>query len=163
MSTIFQCIAVHNELMHACSLSKLLYSWYICTGDNPLAKARGLSSHTDAQPYNNLRPFYYITDHSKRPLKKKTKISFHGRLSLNAGQKYYRMLRESILHYFRPSLSYHLSLRPLNYFCICLFLSGCLRQVLMYKLKYGLCLCTGDNPLANVRRVSSPTDAQTIQ
>ena len=34
----------------------------------------------------------------------------------------------SILQYFRPSLSYHLPLRPL----ICLFLSGCLRQVLLY-------------------------------
>ena len=31
----------------------------------------------------------------------------------------------SILQYFRPSLSYHLSLRPL----FCLFLSGRLRQV----------------------------------
>ena len=35
--------------------------------------------------------------------------------------------RGSILQYFRPSLSYHLSLRYL----FCLFLSGCLRQVLM--------------------------------
>ena len=33
---------------------------------------------------------------------------------------------ESILQYFRPSLSYHLSLRPL----FCLFLSGNLRYVL---------------------------------
>ena len=41
-------------------------------------------------------------------------------LSLNAGQKYCRMLQESILQYFRPSLSYHLSLRPL----FCLYLSG---------------------------------------
>ena len=34
----------------------------------------------------------------------------------------------SILQYFRPSLSYHLPLRPL----FCLFLSGRLRQVLLY-------------------------------
>ena len=33
-----------------------------------------------------------------------------------------------MLQYFRPSLSYHLSLRPL----FCLFLSGRLRQVLLY-------------------------------
>ena len=33
-----------------------------------------------------------------------------------------------ILQYFRPSLNYHLSLRPL----LCLFLSGRLRQVLLY-------------------------------
>ena len=35
---------------------------------------------------------------------------------------------ESILQYFQPSLSYHLSLRSL----FCLFLSGRLRQVLLY-------------------------------
>ena len=34
----------------------------------------------------------------------------------------------SILQYFRPSLSYHLPLRPLLY----LFLSGCLSQVLLH-------------------------------
>ena len=61
--------------------------------------------------------------HSKR----KPKIGFHDRLSLNAGQKYCRMLQECILQYFRPSFSYHLSLRPL----FCLFLSGRLRQVLL--------------------------------
>ena len=38
------------------------------------------------------------------------------------------MLQESILQYFQPSLSYHLPLRPL----FCLFLSGHLRQVLLY-------------------------------
>ena len=64
----------------------------------------------------------------KRPLKTKSKFGFQYRLSLNAGQKYCRMLQESILHYFRPSLSYHLSLRNL----FCLFLSGCLRRVLLY-------------------------------
>ena len=57
-----------------------------------------------------------------------TKIGFQDRLSLNAGQKYCRMLQESILQYFRPSLRYHLSLRPL----FCLFLGGRLRQVLLY-------------------------------
>ena len=36
------------------------------------------------------------------------------------------MLQESILQYFRPSLSYHLSVKPL----FCLFLSGHFRQVL---------------------------------
>ena len=35
----------------------------------------------------------------KRPLKKKTKIGFQDRLTLNAGQKYCRMLQESILQY----------------------------------------------------------------
>ena len=54
----------------------------------------------------------------KWPLK--TKNWFTRRLSLNAGQKFCRMLKESILQYFLPSLSHHLSLRPL----FCLFLSG---------------------------------------
>ena len=50
-----------------------------------------------------------LSGHSKR----RQKIGFQGQLLLNAGQKYCRMLQESILQYFRPSLSYHLSLRPL--------------------------------------------------
>ena len=56
---------------------------------------------------------------------KRPKIGVQDRLSLNAGQKYCRMLQGSILQYFQPALSYHLSLRPL----FCLFLSGRLRQV----------------------------------
>ena len=65
----------------------------------------------------------------KWPLKKNTISGFQDRLLLNAGQKYCRMLQESILQYFPPSLSYRLSLRPL----FCLFLSGCLRRVLLYS------------------------------
>ena len=56
----------------------------------------------------------------KWPLSKRPQIGFQDQLSLNAGQKYCRMLKRSILQYFRPSLSYHLSLRSL----VCLFLSG---------------------------------------
>ena len=40
--------------------------------------------------------------------KRRQKIGFQDRLLLNAGQKYCRMLQESILQYFQPSLSYHL-------------------------------------------------------
>ena len=57
-------------------------------------------------------------------------IGFQDQLSLNAGQKYCRMLQESILQYFLPSLSYNLALRPL----FCLFLNGRFRQVLLYIL-----------------------------
>ena len=64
----------------------------------------------------------------KRSLKTKTKIGCQDRLSLNACQKYCRMLQENILQYVRPSFSYHLSLRLL----FCLFLSGRLRQVFLY-------------------------------
>ena len=38
----------------------------------------------------------------------------------------------SILQYFRPSLSYHLSLISL----LCLFLIGCLRQDLLYSISF---------------------------
>ena len=65
-----------------------------------------------------------LNGHSKR----RPKIRFKDRLSLNAGQKYSRMLQESILQYLGHSLSYHLVLRPL----FCLFLSGRLRQVLLW-------------------------------
>ena len=60
--------------------------------------------------------------------KRRPKIGFQDQLWLNAGHKYCRMLQKSILQYFQPSLSYHLSLRPL----FCLFLSGCIRQILLY-------------------------------
>ena len=43
----------------------------------------------------------------KHSLSKSPKIGFQDQVSLNAGQKYCRML-QGILQYFRPSLSYHL-------------------------------------------------------
>ena len=79
-----------------------------------------------------------------RPLKKKAKIGFQDRLPFNSGQKYCRMLHESILQYFRPSLSYHLSLRPL----FCLFLSGRLRLVLPYYTDFALRLYDFDYKLS---------------
>ena len=45
---------------------------------------------------------YVLRGHSKR----RPKIGFQNRLSLNAGQKYCRMLHESILQYFRPSFGF---------------------------------------------------------
>ena len=71
---------------------------------------------------NTVKPV--LSGHSKR----RPKIGFQDRLLLNAGQKYCRMLQESILQYFWPPLSYHLSLRPLFW----LFLSGRLRKVSLY-------------------------------
>ena len=64
----------------------------------------------------------------KRPLKEITKIGFQDQLSLNAGEKYCRMLQWEHSAIFQPSLSYHLSLRSM----FCLFLSDRLRQVLQY-------------------------------
>ena len=74
----------------------------------------GIYSHT-------VKPV--LSGHSKRS----PKNDFQDQLLLNAGHKYCRMLQESILQYFRPSLSYHLSIRSL----FSLFLSGRLRQVLL--------------------------------
>ena len=70
----------------------------------------------------------------KRPLSKRLKIGLQDQLSLNAGQKYCRMLKSiaecskgSILQYFWPALSCHLSLRSL----FCLFSSDRFTQVLL--------------------------------
>ena len=62
-----------------------------------------------------------LSGHSQRI----QKLGFEDRLLLNACQKYCRMLQKSILKYFRPSLSYHLSSRH----SFGLFLSGRLIQV----------------------------------
>ena len=60
-----------------------------------------------------------LSGHSKRT----PKIGFQYQLLLNAGSK------GSILQYFGPSSSFYFTLRPL----FCLFLSGHLRQFLLYK------------------------------
>ena len=65
-----------------------------------------------------------------KPALKEDQIGLQDRISLNAGQKYCRMLQGSIMQYFWPSLSYHLSLLSL----FCLFLSDRLRQVLLYYI-----------------------------
>ena len=52
---------------------------------------------------------------------------------------YCLMQVKSILQYFRPSLSYHLSFRSL----FCLFLSGRLRQVLLYITNCASKQCQG--------------------
>ena len=61
----------------------------------------------------------------KRTLSKRPRIGFQDQLWLNAGQK---KMQRSILQYFRPALSYHLSSRSL----FCLFLRGHFTQVLLY-------------------------------
>ena len=82
----------------------------------------------------NIKPV--LSGHSK---KGRLVIGFNDQLSLNADQKYCRMLQESILQYFQHSLSYYLSFRPL----FCLFLSGHLRWVLLYAAISTKILCDG--------------------
>ena len=50
-----------------------------------------------------------LSGHSKED----QRLFFQDGVSLNAGQKDCRMLQESILQYFRPALSLHLSFRTL--------------------------------------------------
>ena len=47
---------------------------------------------------------------------------------VNGGQKFAECSKGSILQYFQPSLSYHLSIRSM----FCLILSGCFTQVLQF-------------------------------
>ena len=83
----------------------------------------------------------------KRPLKKKTKTILMTNYRLMQVKSIAECSKWSILHYFRPSLSYHLSLRSFFF-----YFSGRLRQVLLYflvglllykqpDLKYVVCTC----------------------
>ena len=65
----------------------------------------------------------------KRPLSKRPQIGFQDQFSLNAGQSIAECSKWSILQYFRPSLSYHLSKRSL----FCLFLRSRSTQVILYS------------------------------
>ena len=64
----------------------------------------------------------------KRPLSKRPKIGFKTNYRFMQVNSITECSKESILQYFRPSLSYHMSFRSL----LCLFLSVCLRQVLLF-------------------------------
>ena len=72
--------------------------------------------------YNTVKPF--LSCHSKRT----PKLVFKADYRLMQVKSIAEYSKGSILQYFRPSLSYHLSFRAL----FCLFLSGCIRQILLY-------------------------------
>ena len=105
----------------------------------------GLCIHSLVTDGNTVKPV--LSGHSKR----RQKISFQNQLSLNACQKDCRMLQESILQYFRPSLRYNSPLRPL----FCLFLSGRLRQVLLYKVMLSW-FCLGLFLSTTANKINSP-------
>ena len=91
---------------------------YHCSEDTDQSAICSLSTEQSVFAYSltaNITINPVLSGHSKR----RPKIGSQDRLLLNAGQKYCRMLQMSIPHYFRPSLSYHLSFRH-----FCLFLSG---------------------------------------
>ena len=63
-----------------------------------------------------------------RPIQKDQKLVFKADYGLMQVKSIAERSKGSILQYFRPSLTYHLSLSSL----FCLFLSGRLRQILLY-------------------------------
>ena len=71
----------------------------------------------------------------KRPLSKRPKIGFEDQLSLNAGQKYCRMLQGE--HYAILSTIIKLSF-VIKTFVLSFFFSGRFTQVLLYCLEFGL-------------------------
>ena len=90
-----------------------------------------LGAKTRDAHIGQLMEFRYSKTCVKQPLSKRSKNGFQDQLSLNAGQKYCRMLQReqaSILQYFGPTLSYQLSLRSL----FCLFL----RVVVLHRFYY---------------------------
>ena len=91
---------------------------------------------------------YYITFHlntekncHKRPLKKDQKWAFKTNYRLMQVKSIAGCSKGSILQYFRPSLSYHFSLRSL----FCLFLHGRFRLVLQYHYTMVCQPLQGDN------------------
>ena len=74
-----------------------------------------------------------------RPLSKRPKFVFKTNYRLMQVKSIAECSKRSILQYFWPSLSYHLSLRSL----FCLFLSGCLGQVLLqFLFRYIVSVCS---------------------
>ena len=47
--------------MHAGAIRMFLYGLFVCTDDNPLAKASGLSPSTDAQPYKKTYTYRMVS------------------------------------------------------------------------------------------------------
>ena len=72
----------------------------------------------------------------KWPLSKRQNIGFQDQVSLNAGQSIAECSSGSILHYFQPSLSYHLSLSifECHFILVLLYFAYCNSQGLKLVL-----------------------------
>ena len=90
----------------------------------------GMLSHN----YLNINEIILIYSKTclKRPVKKQTKIDFQDRLSLNAGQKYCRMLQRE----HSAILSTFINLPFVTKIFVLSILSGRLRQVLLYLYSF---------------------------
>ena len=65
------------------------------------------------QDFSEIADNIYSKTCVERPLSKRQKIVFQYQLSLYAGLSIAECSKESVMHTFRPSSRYHLSLRPL--------------------------------------------------
>ena len=117
-------------------LSGLIWIQTVCNGYQQMALAdTALNVH--AQHFNGSTGLLfglslYLLPYSKtclkRPLSKRPKIGFQDQLSLNAGQKYCRMLRGE----HSTILSTFIKLSFVIKIFILVILSGCFKQVLLY-------------------------------
>ena len=128
VSNYVPCLAVGGCLASSSACPSLIRSMFIQTSSVPLSIKRTLmlefsSSPTNCLQVNKVKPV--LSGHSKR----RQKLVFKANYRLMQVKCIAECSKGSILQYFRPSLSYRLSLRSL----FCLFLSGRLRQVLMYS------------------------------
>ena len=97
-----------------------------------------LLSVVDLKSYTWLWP--YSKTCIKRPFSKRPKIGFQDQLSLNAGQKYCRMLQEE----HSAIISTFIKLPFVTKSLFCLFLSGCFTQVILYLYQLNCLTLTSD-------------------
>ena len=127
-----------NSVDHKCeaswSLGLVLFSkdrkefWTIYTYSGLFSILGQIQSATIAAHTRFVSYYKYSKTCLKRPLRKKRpKLVFKTDYRWMQVKSIAECSKGSILQYFQPSLSYHLSLRSL----FCLFLNGRLRQVLL--------------------------------
>ena len=105
--------------MHTAGCRQLILNWDL---NCPNSAVPEITRKTWITPAYTVKPV--LSGHSKR----RPKFVFKTNYPLMQVKSIAEFSKGSILQYFRPSLSYHLSLRSL----FCRFLSGRLRQVLLY-------------------------------
>ena len=112
-------------------LTNQMFAYSKCKGGIPLCVIpidEILAVETLQEESFKMKYVSYSKTCVKRRPPKRPKIGFQDNYHLMQVKSIAECSKGSILQYFRPSLSYHLSLRSL----FCLFLSGCFTQVLLY-------------------------------
>ena len=93
-------------------------------------RSKVLTLTTELSCEGSRKDCLYSKTSVKWPFLKRPKMVFKTNYPLMKVTSVAECSKGSILQYFWPSLSYHLSLRA----SFCLFFSGCLRQVLLYEI-----------------------------